>query len=146
MATTRIVVSDPKTRKAYQKEIDLPASGFLGKKIGENVPGAGVGLDGYTIQVTGGSDKEGFPMRRDIEGQIRKRIVLSDGPGFHSYHEGMRKRKSIRGNTIFENTMQINAKVVTAGSKSIEDAWGIKPKETSTQEKAEAKMGVKPVA
>ena len=72
----KIVLSDPKTRKAYQKEVDESASGLMGKKLGENLVGDFLNLTGYEIQITGGSDKEGFPMRRDLEGIGRKKILF----------------------------------------------------------------------
>ena len=70
-----IVVSDPKTRKAYSKKIDNPVI-FIGKKIGEEVELGLAGLEGYTALITGGSDKQGFPMRRDLTGGNRKEIYV----------------------------------------------------------------------
>ena len=48
-------------------------SQLLGKKIGDVVDGIFVGsgestLSGYKLEITGGSDKTGTPMRRDLEG------------------------------------------------------------------------------
>jgi small subunit ribosomal protein S6e len=34
---------------------------FIGLKIGEEFDAAPVGLAGYTLRITGGSDKNGFP-------------------------------------------------------------------------------------
>ncbi len=126
MASFKVVISDPKTRKAYSKEVDQVPSGALGKHVGESIPGGPLGLDGYTLEITGGSDKEGFPMRRDVEGSARKRILLSHPPGFHPPRKGMRKRKSIRGNTVSQSIVQVNLKVAEWGSKSIEELLGAK--------------------
>ncbi|MBI4020685.1 MAG: 30S ribosomal protein S6e [Candidatus Aenigmarchaeota archaeon] len=140
MATFKVVISDPKSRKAYQKELDQDASGFLGKRIGENVPGLPLGLDGYALQITGGSDKEGFPMRHDVAGTARKRLVLSSPPGYHAERRGQRKRKSIRGNTVSADIVQINAKVVEYGKNGLDEAFGKAEKaETKTEHKADAK-------
>ena len=65
----KIVISDPKTRKAYQIEKDLPV--LFGKKIGEQIEGDSMGLAGFKIEITGGSDKEGFPMRKEVS-EVRK--------------------------------------------------------------------------
>lgn len=138
MANFKIVISDPKARKAYQKEIDQGASGLVGKKIGDRFSGNHLGLAGYELEVTGGSDKEGFPMRRDVEGPGRKKILLSHGPGFHPKSKGRRKRKSIRGNTISPQISQINAKVATYGTKSIDELLGVK-KEHKEEAKGEQK-------
>ena len=134
----KAVVSDPKTRKAYQKDTDEAGSGLVGKKLGEIVKGDFLGLAGYELQVTGGSDKEGFPMRRDFEGIGRKRLLLAGVPGFHPVVKGGRKRKSVRGNTISNQTAQINLKVSKYGDKPLEELLG-KPKEGSEAPKEEKK-------
>jgi len=145
MANFKIVISDPKARKAYQKEIDQAQSGLMGKKIGDKFSGNHLGLAGYELEVTGGSDKEGFPMRRDMEGPGRKKILLSHPPGFHPASKGRRKRKSIRGNTISPQISQINAKIVTYGAKSIEEGLGVKKehKEEKKEEKPAEKHAEK---
>ena len=125
----KIVVSDPKTRKAYQKEVDDKASGLIGKKLGGKISGDFLGLSGYELQLTGGSDKDGFPMRPDIEGANRKKILVTRGIGFKSKVKGVRKRRSLRGNTVSEAISQINVKVVKHGAKSIEELLGVAPKE-----------------
>lgn len=143
MPTVKIVVSNPKTKKAIQKEFEEPQAVFLGKKIGDKVSADSIGLAGYELEITGGSDKEGFPMRKDIEGQSRKRIILSSPPGYHPDREGKRKRKSVRGNTISADIVQINTKIAKAGQKPAEELWGIKPKEKPKEEKKEAKPEAK---
>lgn len=145
MANFKIVLSDPKSRKAYQKEVDQAASGLVGKKLGEKVSGDFMGLSGYEIEITGGSDKQGFPMRRDVEGQGRKKIILAMPPGFHPARKGQRKRKSIRGNTVSAEIVQINAKVVKQGAKSVEELLGKKEeKKAEEKPKEEAKPKEKP--
>jgi small subunit ribosomal protein S6e len=136
MPNFKVVVSDPKSRKAYQKEADQGQSGLIGKKIGEKVSGNNLGLSGYELEITGGSDKEGFPMRRDVEGAVRKRILLAYPPGFHAKIQGQRKRKSVRGNTISPDISQINAKVVKAGPKTLDELIGTKPKEAEKAKEA----------
>ena len=112
MANFKVVVSDPKSRKAYQKEVEQAGSGMLGKKVGEKLSGDSIGLQGYELEITGGSDKQGFPMRPDVDGIARKKILLTLPPGFHPGTKGERKRKSVRGNTVSAQTSQVNTKVV----------------------------------
>lgn len=152
MANFKIVISDPKSKKAYQKEVDQTQSGFVGKKIGEKISGNFVGLTGYTLEIRGGSDSEGFPMRTDVEGTARKKILIALPPGFHPKIKGVRKRKSIRGNTISTGISQINVKVVEKGPKSIEELLGVKAekkeekkKEETPSEKPAEKKEEKPV-
>ena len=126
----RVVVSDPKSGKAYQVELKDPsASKFLGKHIGDKVEGDVLGLPGYSVQVTGGSDREGFPMRSDLPGTKRRRILISSGTGYHPIAKGRKKRMSLHGRDISADIGQINVKVVEAGAKSLEELLGKEPPE-----------------
>jgi len=138
MAEFKIVVSDPKSKKSFQKTIDQNESGLMGKKLSDMFKGDAIGLNGYELQITGGSDKDGFPMRSDVEGIARKRLLITKGVGFHSKKKGERKRKSIRGNTISQAVSQINTKIVKAGSTSVEKLLG-------KSDKKEAPKDEKPV-
>ena len=126
----RVVVSDPKSGKAYQVELKDPGAGkLLGKHIGDKIEGDVLGMPGYSVQVTGGSDREGFPMRGDLPGTKRRKILLSTGTGYHPIAEGKKKRMSIHGRDISPDIGQINVKVVESGAKSIEELLGKTPKE-----------------
>ncbi len=131
----RIVINEPKTRKSWQIEKDVP--GLIGRKIGERIEGSLIGLGGFVLQITGGSDKEGFPMRAEVDGPGRKRLLLSGPPGFIPRKEGQRKRKNIVGNTISDRTAQINCKVVE-GEGDIPTILGIPPKQTAPAEENKA--------
>jgi len=141
MASFKVVISDPKTKKAYQKEMDQGASGILQKRIGEKLRGDSMGLAGYELQITGGSDRQGFPMRKDVEGITRKKILITVGTGFRTKVRGKRKRKSIRGNTISTSISQVNVKVIGYGSKPIEQLIGAtEKKEKLTEEEKKKKL------
>ncbi|MBN1923799.1 MAG: 30S ribosomal protein S6e [Nanoarchaeota archaeon] len=120
----KIVMSDPKTGKSYQKELDKSVEAqFYGKKIGETFNGELIDLQGYQFQITGGSDKSGFPMRAEIKGSVRKRILLTKGIGMQSNVKGLRKKKSVRGHTISDVTAQINTKIVKMGSAKLDELF-----------------------
>lgn len=120
----RLVISDPKSGKSYQTELakELEAN-VNGKKIGEEVDGNLVGVPGYTIQLTGGSDTSGFPMRKDVAGQRKTRVLLSSGAGFNPTHHGERRRKLLRGNIFSAEIMQINAKVTGGQGQPLEQLF-----------------------
>src|SRR5439155_19231437 len=101
MAEFNAVIADPKTGKAYKRDISGHyANALIGKKIGEDLDGLYVGLPGYKLQITGGSDKDGFPMRSDLPGPRRKRLLVSGGGGFHPVRSGVRKKETVRGNQV----------------------------------------------
>ena len=149
MAEFKLVISDPKSGKSMQREAkDDAASKFLNQKIGTKIKGEVLDLTGYEFEITGGSDKSGFPMRRDVEGRQRKQILAVKGVGlkpikkkrrknkvFQKY-PGTRVRKSVRGNTIGPEISQINLKITKQGSASLfEEA---KSEDKPTEEKKEA--------
>ncbi len=119
----KVVVSDPKTGKAYQKTVSgANANRLIGKQIGEVVSGTILELPpDYELQITGGSDKDGFPMRPDIPGATRKKILLSGGVGFKPKEPGLRKRKIVRGRVISKDILQVNMKVVKHGKVPLEE-------------------------
>lgn len=88
------------------------AQPLLGKRIGETMDGTALGLQGMELEITGGSDKDGFPMRKDVHGGVRSRILISKGVGFQEAKEGERRRKLVRGNTVTEDIVQVNLKVL----------------------------------
>lgn len=110
MANFKVVVADPKTRKAQSVEVKDPqAQAFVGLKIGDQLDGTLVGLEG-TIKITGGSDRAGFPMRPDVSGGVKKYVLMTAGIGFRKNSGGgTKKRKLVRGNTITEEIYQVNA-------------------------------------
>ena len=124
MVEIRFVVNDVKTGKTYQKALEEES--LIGKKIGELVPGDFLGLDGYELQIRGGSDFAGFPMRRDIDGPIRKKALLGSGVGVKIKRRGMKKRKTVCGNQITNKTAQINLSIQKYGPKNLEDIFGKK--------------------
>jgi len=122
MVEFKAVINDVKSGKSYQVDVTgHHANSLIGKKIGDVVDGIFVGLPGYKLTVTGGSDKDGFPMRTDLPGPRRKKLLVSAGHGFNTTEDGLRKKKSFRGNAIAPDTVQLNMKITTPGAKAIED-------------------------
>ena len=120
MVDFKLVLSDAKDGRAYNVSVSGgSANAFLGKRIGDEVDGGQVGLGGYRMKITGGSDRNGNPMRGDLPGMARKRLLLSGGVGFHPRLDGERRRKTIRGNEITPDFVQINACVSTYGEKAL---------------------------
>jgi small subunit ribosomal protein S6e len=112
MAKFKVIVSDSDgTSQSIELE-ETQAVPLIGRKLGELIDGAAVKLSGYKLKITGGSDKDGFPMRPNIHGGVRVGAILSEGVGFHSSEKGERKRKTLRGNVITDAIVQINMKVI----------------------------------
>ena len=112
MAKFKVIVSDPDGTSQSVELEENQAVPLIGRKLGEVIDGAAVKLSGHKLKITGGSDKDGFPMRPNIHGGVRVGAILSEGVGFHSSQKGERKRKTLRGNVITDAIVQINMKVI----------------------------------
>ena len=125
MADFQVVVGDPDEGTTHSFDVDgQDANRFMGCSIGETVEGGAVGLSGYELEVTGGSDTAGRPMREDVSGTGTAAVLLEGGVGFEPTVDGERKRVTVRGAEISDETRQINAKIVTRGDESVEDLLG----------------------
>src|SRR3989304_954512 len=143
MAEFKFVISEPETKKSYQKAVSHEqAAGVIGKRIGEEFSGDFLGLPGYTFKVTGGTGTDGFPMHPSVRGSVKKRILLAGPPGFYPKIKGQRKRKMVRGDTISPEVVQINVKITKKGERALTEIFPAKEKTTEKKEKtktAEAK-------
>ena len=124
MAEFKVVVSDPDTGRTTQVEVDgQNANRFLGRELGDEVDGGAVGLDGATLELAGGSDNAGRPLRADVSGSALKELLLEGGVGFDPSRDGERKRVTVRGREISEAVAQINVKIVD-GDADFDDLTG----------------------
>ncbi len=116
----KLVIADTKTGKSHKVELDAgKAKPLNGMKMGDVVDGALLGLAGYKMVITGGTNKEGFPMRKDVAGMERAHPLLAGGTGFRPHEKGERRRKTVRGNTIGEDIAQLNLKITEYGQQPL---------------------------
>lgn len=121
MATFKVVISDPLTGKSEQKEVAGDAAkALLGLKIGDVLKGEKLDLPGKTLIVRGGSDDCGFPMRPDLPGTMRKRILITKSVGFRGELKGIRRRKTVIGNIIHAKIHQVNLAIQAEKPKKAE--------------------------
>ncbi len=119
MAKFKVIVSDPDEGKSKVVELDgAKAAPLLGTRLGETIDGTVLGMAGRKVQITGGSDKDGFPMRPNVHGGVRVSVIVSKSVGFHPDREGERQRKTLRGNVITDDIVQINMKIVEKPKKA----------------------------
>lgn len=117
MAKFQLVLSDPETGQAHIKILEgSQANALIGKNIGETVEGSPLGFPDYTFRFTGGTDKDGFPMRPDLPGGRKWKILVKKGGiGFRPKDKSLRKKRTFRGRMISEDTYQVNLKVMSKG-------------------------------
>ncbi len=132
LANFKLTISDIKGKSTTKELKDNDANPLIGLTIGKETDATIVGLEGM-LKITGGSDRSGVPMRSDVHGEARKYVLLSKGVGLQKAEKGQRFRKLVRGNSISEETYQINCRfdgeIPTQEAPKADDAAPEKKKE-----------------
>ncbi len=120
MAKFKVIVSDPEDGTSKIVELDeVRATPLIGRRIGETIDGSVVDMPAYKLLIRGGSDTDGVPMRPNVHGGGRRKVILSSGAGFNPKRKGERKRKTVRGDIITDEIIQINTKIVEKPKKTV---------------------------
>ncbi|MCL4332205.1 MAG: 30S ribosomal protein S6e, partial [Candidatus Thermoplasmatota archaeon] len=73
---------------------------------------------GYKMKITGGSTVDGFPMRKDLPLQGKRKLLVTY-PSGKRRKDGLRRRLTVRGSVISSDNTQINVKIVQYGPTPI---------------------------
>ena len=123
--------------RTFKAEIDNES--FIRMKIGDKLHGDMVNPDfaGYTLEITGTSDIAGFPgIKGHVGPQLRRVLLTKNDLGMNQTRpQGLRLKKSIRGEEISDKIVQINMNVIKEGHKKFDEICPAKVKE---EKKAEA--------
>jgi small subunit ribosomal protein S6e len=139
LAKFKIIISDSDLGTSKTVELEETRTvPLIGRRVGEVLDGAIVGLSGHKVQITGGSDKDGFPMRPNVHGGVRRKVILGGGVGFNPKDEGQRRRKMVRGNVITGEIVQINMKIMEKPKKAKEEKKKTKEKTPKKEAKIKA--------
>jgi len=90
--------------------------------MGAEVSGDSVGdeFKGYIFRITGGNDKQGFPMKQGVLHPNRVRLLLSDGHScYRARRTGERKRKSVHGCIVGNDMSVLALAIVKKGDEDI---------------------------
>lgn len=125
MAEFKLVLSR-KDGKSFQRIVkDKEAQALLKKRIRETVSGKDIGMEGYELEITGGSDKCGFPMRKGIQQAMKKIMIKGKGVGFSGKNRnnekqgGLKRKKTVCGEMIDKDTVQVNLKILKEGKEKL---------------------------
>jgi len=125
MAEFKLVLSG-KDGKGTQKVVkEQEAASFLKKRLGDKFNGSEIGMEGYEFEITGGSDKCGFPMRKGILQTRQKIKIKGKGVGFcgkdrnNKTQKGLMKKRTVCGERIGSSIVQINLKVLKEGTAKL---------------------------
>ena len=131
----KIIVSDKKGKSISKELKDKEAQPLVGLRVGEIVDASVVGISSGKIELRGGSDKSGTPIRKDVHGGVKKYVLLSKGSGMRDDREGIRKRKLVRGNMITEEIYQINCLLLEGNLPETGEPGQSEPSESKKTEK-----------
>ncbi|XP_043593050.1 40S ribosomal protein S6-like isoform X6 [Bombus pyrosoma] len=97
---------------------------FYEKRMGAEVEADALGNEwkGYVVRISGGNDKQGFPMKQGVLTNGRVRLLLSKGHScYRPRRDGERKRKSVRGCIVDSNLSVLALVIVKKGEKCTSD-------------------------
>jgi len=117
-------IANPATgcQKLFDIDDERKVRIFYDKRISAEVPGDSVGdeFKGYIFRISGGNDKQGFPMKQGVLLPHRVRLLLSKGHScYRPRRTGERKRKSVRGCIVGPDMSVLSLVVVKQGENDI---------------------------
>jgi len=120
----KLNVAFPSTgaQKLFEMHDEHKLRVFYEKRMGAEVEADILGDEwkGYVLRITGGNDKQGFPMKQGVLTNIRVRLLLSKGHScYRPRRTGERKRKSVRGCIVDANLSVLSLVVVKKGDQDI---------------------------
>ena len=110
------------SQKLVEIDDDRRLRVFMDRRMGQEVPGDSVGPEfkGYVFKITGGNDKQGFPMKQGVMHPTRVRLLLADGHScYRPRRTGERKRKSVRGCIVAQDLSVLALAVVKQGDEDV---------------------------
>ncbi|XP_010562775.1 PREDICTED: 40S ribosomal protein S6 [Haliaeetus leucocephalus] len=122
--TERLNISFPATgcQKLIEVDDERKLRTFYEKRMATEVAADSLGEEwkGYVVRISGGNDKQGFPMKQGVLTHGRVRLLLSKGHScYRPRRTGERKRKSVRGCIVDANLSVLNLVIVKKGEKDI---------------------------
>merc|ERR1711981_1155645 len=117
-----LACSETGAQKAIDIEDDKKLLPFFDKRISQEVSGDSLGDEfvGYRFRITGGNDKQGFPMMQGVLCPDRVRLLLRKGSKcYRQRRTGEMKRKSVRGCIVQQDLSVLNLVVVSKGPAEI---------------------------
>ncbi|KAL9104771.1 MAG: hypothetical protein Q9163_000321 [Psora crenata] len=110
------------TQKLVEIEDERRLRVFMDRRMGQEVPGDSLGPEfkGYVFRITGGNDKQGFPMKQGVMHPTRVRLLLSDGHScYRPRRTGERRRKSVRGCIVAMDLAVLALSIIKQGEEEL---------------------------
>jgi len=109
-------------QKVFDFEDEKKVRIFYDKRLSQEVDGSSLGDEwkGYIFRISGGNDKQGFPMKQGVLTNQRVRLLLGKGHScYRPRRTGERRRKSVRGCIVDGNLSVLSLVIVKKGEQDI---------------------------
>jgi len=121
----KLNISNPATgaQKLIDIDDDKKLRPFLDKRISQEVDASCLGNEwkGYVVRISGGNDKQGFPMKQGVLTNNRVRLLLARGHScYRERRSGERRRKSVKGCIVDSNLSVLALVIVKKGEQEID--------------------------
>jgi small subunit ribosomal protein S6e len=121
----KLNISNPATgaQKLIDIEDERKLRSFMDKRISQEVDASCLGNEwnGYIVRISGGNDKQGFPMKQGVLTANRVRLLLARGTKcYRERRSGERRRKSVRGCIVDAGLSVLSLVIVKKGEGEIE--------------------------
>jgi len=110
------------SQKVFEIEDEKKLRIFYDKRISQEVDASSLGDEwkGYYFRISGGNDKQGFPMKQGVLTNQRVRLLLAKGHScYRPRRTGERRRKSVRGCIVDGNLAVLSLVIVKKGGQEI---------------------------
>merc|ERR1711879_229463 len=108
--------------KMIEVDDDKKLLPFYDKRMASEISGDSLGdeFKGYVFRISGGNDKQGFPMKQGILCNHRVKLLFKKGMScYRERRKGGRKRKSVRGCIVGPDLAAMALVVVKKGAEEI---------------------------
>merc|ERR1712151_711886 len=110
-------------QKMIEVDDDEKLLPFFDKRMSVEVSGDSLGdeFKGYVFKISGGNDKQGFPMKQGVLCNHRVRLLFKKGMScFRERRKRCRKRKSVRGCIVGPDLATLSLVLLKKGAEEIE--------------------------
>jgi small subunit ribosomal protein S6e len=123
-SSKQINIAAPTTglQKVIEIDDEKRLQNFYERRMASEIDGEALGDEfaGYVFRISGGNDKQGFPMRQGVLTNTRVRLLCKKGQKtYRQRRTGERKRKSVRGCIVAQDIAVLNLVITKMGAEPI---------------------------